>query len=138
MDDPPLTPTGIHTTFDMAIDATGEVAGSASISATFTLTGAQRFHRVFQNGVQKGIFNDINVAGTLTATSGAATYSFDLAGCIASTMSRMDQIHDPTGPKPGGAVPANEPPLEHWGRPRQPTSRWIPGAPHPSPRHRVA
>ena len=29
MDDPPLTATGIHTTFDMAIDATGEVVGSA-------------------------------------------------------------------------------------------------------------
>lgn len=108
MDDPPLTPTGIHTTFDMAIDATGEVVGSASISATFTLTGSQRFHRVFQNGVQKGIFNGLNVVGTLIVASGDTTYRFDLAGCVASTMSRMDQIHDPNGPKPGGAVPAND------------------------------
>ena len=106
--DPPLTPTGIHTTFDMAIDATGEVVGSASISATFTLTGSQRFHRVFQNGVQKGIFNGLNVVGTLIVTSGDTTYRFDLAGCVASTMSRMDQIHDPNGPKAGGAVPAND------------------------------
>ena len=108
MDDPPLTPTGIHTTFDMAIDATGEVVGSASISATFSLTGSQRFHRVFQNGVQKGIFNDLSVVGTLTVTTAATSYHFDMADCVASTMSRMDQIHDPNGPKPGGAVPAND------------------------------
>jgi hypothetical protein len=108
MDDPPLTPTGLHTTFELAIDATGEVVGSASISATFTLTGSQRFHRVFQNGVQKGIFNDLRVAGTLTVTAGSSSYSFDMADCVASTMSRMDQIHDPDGPKPGGPVPAND------------------------------
>jgi hypothetical protein len=108
MDDPPLTPTGIYTTFDMAIDATGEVVGSASVSATFTLTGSQRFHAVSQNGVQKGVFNDLSVVGTITATSGAASYIFDMADCVASTVSRMDQIHDPNGPKPGGTLPAND------------------------------
>ena len=108
MDDPPLTPTGIHTTFDMAIDATGELVGSATVAATFTLTGRQRFRAVSQNGVQKGVFNDLSVVGTITATSGATSYTFDMADCVASTLSRMDQIHDPNGPKPGGAVPAND------------------------------
>ena len=61
-----------------------------------------------QNGVQKGVFNDLSVVGTLTVTNWAASYTFDLAGCVASTISRMDQIHDPNGPKPGGAVPAND------------------------------
>jgi hypothetical protein len=108
MDDPPLTPTGIQTTFDMAIDATGEVVGSASISATFTLTGSQRLRGVLQNGVQQGVFSDLSVVGTITATSGAASYTFDMADCVASTQSRMDLIHDPNGPKPGGTVPAND------------------------------
>ena len=54
MDDPPLTPTGIHTTFDMAIDATGEVVGTASISATFTLTGSQRFHACPRTACRRG------------------------------------------------------------------------------------
>lgn len=108
MDDPPLTSTGIHTTFDMVIDATGEVVGSASVSGSFTLTGSQRFHRVSQNFVQKGIFDDLAVVGTIKVTSGAATYTFDMSGCIASTQSRMDQSHDPSGPKPGGPVPAND------------------------------
>ena len=71
MDDPPLTTSGLQTTFDMADDATGDVIGSASISALFTLTGAQRLRRVSQDGVQKGIFSTYSVTGTLTVTSGA-------------------------------------------------------------------
>jgi hypothetical protein len=63
---------------------------------------------VFQNGVQQGVFSDLSVVGTITATSGAASYTFDMADCVASTQSRMDLIHDPNGPKPGGTVPAND------------------------------
>ena len=109
----------------------------ASISATFTLTGSQRFHRVFQNGVQKGIFNGLNVVGTLIVTSGDTTYRFDLAGCVASTMSRMDQIHDPNGPKAAAPCPPTTPPPERCRSPSAAASRWIPGAPRPSRRHRV-
>ena len=31
-----------------------------------------------------------------------------MVDCVASTQARMDQIHDPNGPKPGGPVPAND------------------------------
>ena len=110
MDDPPLTTSGIQTTFDMANDATGEVVGSASISARFTLTGAQRLRRVGQNGVQKGIFSTYSVNGTLTVTSGVVSYTFDMAGCDAAGNNQMHQGHDPNGPKPGGPVPANDTP----------------------------
>ncbi len=110
VDDPPLTPTGIDMTLDMTNPFTDQVNGSATVSATFTLTGSQRFRAVSQNGVQKGVFNDVSVVGTITATSGTTSYMFDMADCVASTMSRMDQIHDPNGPKPGGKVPANDTP----------------------------
>jgi len=110
MDDPPLTPSGIQATFDMVNPLTDELIGSASVSATFTLTGSQRFHRVLQNIVQKGIFNDLRVSGTITVTTEAATYAFNMVGCVASSQSRMDQHHDPNGPKPGGPAPANATP----------------------------
>ena len=110
MDDPPLTTGGLQTTFDMADDATGDVIGSASISALFTPTGAQRLRRVSQDGVQKGIFSTYSVAGTLTVTSGAVSYTFDMAGCDAAGNDRIDQGHDPNGPKAGGPVPANDTP----------------------------
>ncbi len=110
MDDPPLTPSGIDATFDMVNPLTDELIGSASVSATFTLTGTQRFRRSLQNIVQKGIFNDLAVSGTITVTTEAATYAFDMASCVASSQSRMDQRHDPNGPKPGGPAPANDTP----------------------------
>ena len=110
MDDPPLTPSGIAATFAMANDATGEVLGSATVSATFTVTGSQRLRLVYQNAAQRGIFDVLSVSGTITVTTEAASYSFDMAGCDAGAQSRMDQIHDPNGPKPGGKAPANDTP----------------------------
>jgi hypothetical protein len=110
MDDPQLTPSGVQATFEMVNPLTDELIGSATVSATFTLTGSQRFRRVLQNTVQKGIFNDLTVSGTIKVTTEAATYAFDMAGCVASSQARMDQHHDPNGPKPGGAAPANDTP----------------------------
>jgi hypothetical protein len=108
MDDPPLTPSGFHTTFDMVNPFTDEVIGSATISATFVLTGSQRFHVVYQNAVQKGVFKDLAVSGTISVTSGAASYTFDMSSCVASTQHRKDKIQDPKEPKPGVKVPAND------------------------------
>jgi hypothetical protein len=110
MDDPAFTPAGIAATFDMFNDVTGEPLGSATVSATFTVTGSQRLRRVYQNAAQMGIFDDLSVSGTITVTTAAAIYQFDLAGCDAGSQSRMDQIHDPNGPKPGGKAPANDTP----------------------------
>jgi len=108
MDDPPLTPTGINATFDMNDDATGEPVGSATVSATFTVTGTQRLRRVYQNAAQLGVFDFLAVSGTIHVSAGAASYSFDMAGCDAFAQVRLDQVHDPSGPKPGGKAPTND------------------------------
>ena len=110
MDDPPLLSTGYHGAFDVAIDETGEVVGTATVDATFTGTGAFRARRIYQDSVQKGIFEDLIVSGSLTVTTSAGTYRFDLGGCQADTQDRMDQSHHPSGPKPGGTAPANDTP----------------------------
>ena len=108
MDDPNLTPSGMHQTFDVVDDATGDILGSASISATFTGTGEFRARRIYQNAVQMGIFEDLDVSGSLTVSAGALTYTFDLSGCDAGTQDRLDQAHHPSGPKPGGTPPGND------------------------------
>lgn len=110
MDDPNLTPTGFQQTFDVADDSTGDTVGSASISATFTGTGAFRARRIYQDSVQMGIFEDLVVSGSLTVSAGGLTYTFDLSGCDAGTQDRLDQAHHPSGPKPGGTPPANDAP----------------------------
>lgn len=108
MDAPPISKSGMHATFDMADDATGEVIGSATVSAAFTVTNSQHFVAIYQNGTQKGIFYTLSVVGSLSVMSGTAHYSFDLAGCDANAQSRRDHFHDPTPPKPGAAVPGND------------------------------
>lgn len=108
MDDPPLLSTGYQGSFDVAIDETGEVVGTATIDATFTGTGAYRARRIYQDAVQMGIFEDLVVAGTLTVTTSGANYAFDLSGCQAGTQDRLDQSHHPSGPKPGATAPAND------------------------------
>ena len=110
MDDPNLTPTGMQQGFDVADNSTGDIVGSASISATFTGTGAVRARRIYQNAVQMGIFEDLKVSGALTVSAGALTYTFDLSGCDAATQDRLDQAHHPSGPKPGGTPPGNDAP----------------------------
>jgi hypothetical protein len=110
MDDPPLLPTGYHDSFDVAIDETGEIVGSATVDATFTGTGAYRARRIYQDSVQMGIFEDLLVSGRLTVTTSAGNYQFDLSGCQADTQDRLDQAHHPSGPKPGGTAPANDTP----------------------------
>ena len=129
MDDPPLTTAGIDATFDMNDDDTGDVLGSAHIAATFTSTGAYRARRVYQHSDQMGIFDRFTVAGALTVTTTAANYAFDLVGCEAGGQDRLDQIHDPSGPKPGGTAPAND--LPGGAMPVAPGSRlqlWTGGA----------
>ena len=109
-DDPALTPTGFHDSWDVADDANGNVIGTASVDATFTGTGEYRLRRVAQDSVQMGIFEDLIVTGNLTVTTASASYAFDLAGCDAGTQDRIDQAHRPNGPKAGGTAPANDGP----------------------------
>ncbi len=108
LDDPALTSTGVHSTFNMANDDTGDLLGSASVSATFTRTGSYRVRRVYQNAVQNGIFENLSVTGTITVTTATLSYTFDMSGCDATGQSRMDRSHHPNGPKPGGTTPAND------------------------------
>ena len=110
MDDPPLTSTGLHVSFDVFDDANGDVIGTATIDAGFTGTGEFRARRVYQDSVQMGIFEDFLVSGTLSVTTADATYAFDLGGCDGGTTDRVDQVHHPNGPKGEGAPPANDTP----------------------------
>jgi hypothetical protein len=110
MDDPALTPAGMQQTFDVDDDSTGDVVGTATVAATFTGTGAFRARRVYQDAVQMGIFEDLDVAGSLTVATAALTYTFDLAGCQADTQDRLDQSHHPSGPKPASTAPSNDAP----------------------------
>jgi hypothetical protein len=109
-DDPALTPTGFHDSWDVADDANGNVIGTASVDATFTGTGEFRARRVYQDSVQMGIFEDLIVSGSLSVATPDVTYTFDLAGCEAGAQDRIDQAHHPSGPKPGDAAPANDEP----------------------------
>jgi hypothetical protein len=113
-DDPALTSTGFHDSWDVVDEAEGDVIGTATVDATFTGTGEFRARRVYQDAVQMGIFEDLIVSGSLTVvTTGVipnVTYTFDLAGCEAGTQDRVDQIHRPNGPKSGGEAPANDGP----------------------------
>jgi len=110
MDDPALAPTGMQQTFDVANDSTGEVVGTATVAASFTGTGAFRARRIYQDAVQMGIFEDLDVMGSLTVATATVTYTFDLAGCDAGTQDRLDQAHHPSGPKPGSTAPSNDAP----------------------------
>lgn len=109
-DDPALTSTGFHDSWDVVDDANGNVIGTATVDATFTGTGEFRLRRVSQDSVQMGIFEDLIVAGSLTVATPDVTYTFDLAGCDAGTTDRLDLAHRPNGPKAGGAAPANDGP----------------------------
>ena len=110
MDDPPLTSSGLHVSFEVFDDANGDVIGTATIDADFTGTGEFRARRVYQDSVQMGIFEDLLVSGSLTVTTADATYALDLGGCEAGTADRVDQTHNPNGPKGDGAPPANDTP----------------------------
>ena len=110
MDDPPLTSSGFHVSFDVFDDANGDVIGTATIDAEFTGTGEFRARRVYQDSVQMGIFEDLLVSGSLTVTTADAGYVFDLEGCDAGTTDRVDQAHHPNGPKPEAEPPANDTP----------------------------
>ena len=68
-DDPALTSTGLHVSWDVADDANGNVIGTATVDATFTGTGEFRARRVYQDSVQMGIFEDLIVSGTLTVAT---------------------------------------------------------------------
>jgi hypothetical protein len=107
-DDPALTSTGFHDSWDVVDDANGNVIGTASVDATFVGTGEFRARRVYQDSVQMGIFEDLIVSGSLNVATPDVTYTFDLAGCEAGTQDRVDQAHRPNGPKPGGDAPAND------------------------------
>ena len=61
MDDPPLTSAGLHVSFEVFDDATGDVVGTATIDADFTGTGEFRARRIYQDSVQMGIFEDLLV-----------------------------------------------------------------------------
>jgi len=129
MDDPPLTASGLDATFDMNDDATGDVLGTAHVAAVFTSTGVHRVRRIYQRTDQMGLFETFTVAGTLTVATSSASYAFDLGGCEAGGQDRMDQIHDPSGPKAGGPAPAND--LPSAAAPVAPGSRlqeWTGGA----------
>jgi hypothetical protein len=107
-DDPALTSTGFHDTWEVADDATGDVVGIATVAADFTGTGAFRARHIYQDAVQMGIFEDLAVSGSLTVATATATYTFDLSGCDAGTQDRLDQSHHASGPKPGGTPPSND------------------------------
>jgi hypothetical protein len=128
-DDPALTSTGFHDSWDVMDDANGNVIGTASVDATFTGTGEFRLRRVSQDSVQMGIFEDLVVSGSLTVATPDATFTFDLAGCDAGTQDRLDQAHRPNGPKPGGAAPANDGPSAAIAlTPGASTQQWTGGA----------
>jgi len=128
-DDPALTPTGFHDSWDVADDANGNVIGTASVDATFTGAGEFRARRVYQDSVQMGIFEDLIVSGSLSVATPDVTYTFDLAGCEAGAQDRVDQAHHPSGPKPGGAAPANDAPAGAIAlAPGAATQQWTGGA----------
>jgi hypothetical protein len=108
MDAPQITKQGMHATFEVADDATGEVIGDATVSATFTVTDSQHFVAIYQNGTQKGIFYTLGVVGTLSVSAGSIGYTFDLSGCDATAQSRRDFFHDPRPPMPGAEAPGND------------------------------
>jgi hypothetical protein len=110
MDDPDLSSSGINATFDVHDVDTDDVIGSATVSATFVGTGAYRVRRVSQDSVQKGLFEQYVVTGTIQVTTTGRDYTFDMSGCDASGQDRLDQIHSPSGPKPGDTRPANDGP----------------------------
>jgi len=99
-EDIPLTTAGINMTFGVVDEDTGELAGSASLAAAFTGTGAFRAHRVSQDSVQMGLFEDLTVAGSLSVTHSGVVDVFDLSVCTAFGQDRIDQAHHPSGPKP--------------------------------------
>jgi hypothetical protein len=103
-----LTKQGLAATFEMADDATGNVIGSGTVAATFKVTHSQHFVAIYQSGTQKGIYYTLSVVGSLSVTSGANHYTFDMAGCDASAAHVRSSFHDPRPPKPGAKVPTND------------------------------
>ncbi len=110
MDDPDLSSGGIQATFEMRDASTDEGVGSATISATFVGTGAYRARRIYQDSVQKGLYETYTVEGSIQVTTTGPDYTIDMASCDASGQDRMDQVHAPSGPKPSGTPPANDAP----------------------------
>jgi hypothetical protein len=108
---PALTVAGIDATFPVSDAETGDVAGEAVVSATFEVTDVLLGTRVAQDYVQKMIVTLATVSGSLVVTTTAdITYEFDLADCTAEFAEFHSIFHDPSGPKPGGKVPANDTP----------------------------
>jgi hypothetical protein len=67
--------------------------------------------RVAQDYVQKMMVTLAAVSGSLVVTTTEeVTYGFDLAPCTAEFTELHSIFHDPSGPKPGGKVPANDTP----------------------------
>jgi hypothetical protein len=109
-DDPALTSTGFHDSWDVANDATGDLIGTATVDASFTGTDKFQVRRVYQDSTQMGIFEDVTVSGRLTVATAEATYVFDLSGCEGFTQDRLDVAHHPNGPRPDTTAPANDKP----------------------------
>lgn len=108
---PTVTLAGIDATFPVSDVATDEVAGEAVVSATFEVTDVLLGTRVAQDYVQKMTVTIASMSGSLiVTTTGDITYEFDLAGCTAEFTEFHSIFHNPSGPKPGGKVPANDTP----------------------------
>jgi hypothetical protein len=60
--------------------------------------------------LQKMTVTTMAVSGSLSVETAAASYEFDLSACQASYIEIHAMFHDPNGPQPGGAVPANDTP----------------------------
>lgn len=103
-----MTASGVDATFDLADNETGELRGTASLSAAFTPVEVLRGVRVAQDYRQKMLVTRMDVAGTLVAETDAGTFAFDLAACNANFIEFHGIFHSPNGPKAGGRVPAND------------------------------
>jgi hypothetical protein len=96
----------IDTTLDTIIFDTGEPAGvAASIHMTITDTG-ETFVRVFSSRGRRQVARGtlLDIEGTLSI----GTHTFDLGACVGVDYRSKLLRNAPSGPKPGGKVPAND------------------------------
>jgi hypothetical protein len=104
-----ITYAGVDATFEVTNDA-GDPVGEATLSASFAPISVESGRRLTQTTLQKLVLTTMAVSGSLSVETATASYEFDLSACQASYLEVRTVSHDPNGPKPGGAVPANDTP----------------------------
>jgi hypothetical protein len=106
----PFTVDGINASWDLFELNSGEVAGSATLSATFTPAAVTTGTRRTQDYTQKIAATTLAVSGTYHSEVGTATADLDLSSCSAQYLDIRASFHSPSGPKPGGTPPENDTP----------------------------